>query len=85
MNPTPPSRDPAAHSSDWVNITLSIAIAPQADQLMVEITDSGIGIPPDMQTRIFEPFFTTKSRGGSSVKRGTLIKGEARSQKLTPP
>jgi hypothetical protein len=23
MNSTPPSRDPAAHSSDWVNITLS--------------------------------------------------------------
>ncbi len=23
MNMTPPSRDPAVHSSDWINITLS--------------------------------------------------------------
>lgn len=32
----------------------------------VDITDSGSGIPPDIQTRIFEPFFTTKSVGHGS-------------------
>jgi signal transduction histidine kinase len=32
----------------------------------VDITDSGSGIPPDIQTRIFEPFFTTKSVGQGS-------------------
>lgn len=30
--------------------------------LMVEVRDTGCGIPPDIQERIFEPFFTTKSR-----------------------
>ncbi len=29
----------------------------------VEITDSGPGIPPEVQSRIFEPFFTTKGIG----------------------
>jgi signal transduction histidine kinase len=31
--------------------------------VVVEIQDSGTGIPPDIQQRIFEPFFTTKPPG----------------------
>jgi len=35
----------------------------EADMLLVEIWDTGPGIPPDLQDRIFEPFFTTKAPG----------------------
>jgi signal transduction histidine kinase len=35
----------------------------QDDYAVVEIADTGDGIPPDVQTRIFEPFFTTKPVG----------------------
>lgn len=31
--------------------------------LVVEIHDTGVGIPPAIQSRIFEPFFTTKGVG----------------------
>jgi len=31
--------------------------------VLISVSDTGIGIPPGMQSQIFEPFFTTKRRG----------------------
>jgi signal transduction histidine kinase len=42
---------------------LRIRTFPEADCVVVEIGDSGPGIPPEIQSRIFEPFFTTKGVG----------------------
>jgi signal transduction histidine kinase len=33
------------------------------DRVMVEIRDTGPGVPDDVRTRVFEPFFTTKEVG----------------------
>ncbi|MGB3405361.1 MAG: response regulator [Microcoleaceae cyanobacterium] len=46
--------------------TLTIDAFQQENQVLVRITDSGVGIPPDILPRIFEPFFTTKSTGEGS-------------------
>ena len=45
---------------------LEISTSHFKDSLKVEITDSGAGIPDDVQSRIFEPFFTTKGVGKGS-------------------
>ena len=45
----------------------------EAHTILVEITDSGSGIPEPLLSHIFEPFVTTKSRGsglGLSICRG---------------
>jgi two-component system cell cycle sensor histidine kinase/response regulator CckA len=36
---------------------------PNADYVLVEVHDTGVGIPPDVVDKIFEPFFSTKEVG----------------------
>jgi len=36
-------------------------------QAIIEIADSGTGMPPDVQARMFEPFFTTKGDKGTGL------------------
>jgi signal transduction histidine kinase len=43
--------------------TLTVRTAREGDQVLIEIGDTGPGVPPDIEDRIFEPFFTTKPVG----------------------
>jgi len=43
--------------------TLTVRTAREDGCVLVEIGDTGPGIPPEVQQRIFEPFFTTKPVG----------------------
>jgi signal transduction histidine kinase len=43
--------------------TLTLSTRRDEDRLVVEIADTGSGIPPQIRPRIFEPFFTTKPVG----------------------
>jgi two-component system, NtrC family, sensor kinase len=46
--------------------TLALRAARSGARALVEIKDSGIGIPPENLTRIFDPFFTTKDVGAGT-------------------
>jgi signal transduction histidine kinase len=66
---------PAELNQVWTNIidnardamggsgTLTVRTARTDDCAVVEIADTGPGIPPQVRKRIFEPFFTTKPVG----------------------
>ena len=43
--------------------TLGYKGMPQADYVLVEVSDTGTGIPPEIIEKIFEPFFSTKEVG----------------------
>ena len=45
---------------------LKISTQEASDHLIVAISDSGSGIPPEVQSQIFEPFYTTKPLGEGS-------------------
>jgi signal transduction histidine kinase len=62
----------------WTNLThnaiqamngkgiLEIVATVQHDRVVVQMIDSGSGIPQDIQSKIFTPFFTTKPQGEGS-------------------
>ena len=69
---------PAELNQVWTNLidnavqamngegTLTVRTARDGDRVLVEIGDTGPGIPPELRQRVFEPFFTTKPVGEGS-------------------
>jgi signal transduction histidine kinase len=45
------------------NGTITVSTKRDADCILVEIADTGPGIPPEARTHVFDPFFTTKDVG----------------------
>ncbi|MFI9383095.1 ATP-binding protein [Kutzneria sp. NPDC052558] len=57
--------DNAIAAMDGVG-TLTVRTARDEDRLLVEIGDTGPGVPAEIKSRIFEPFFTTKPVGSGT-------------------
>lgn len=66
---------------EWCNASL-FRIEP-GDYICVEVQDSGIGIPEELQQKIFEPFFTSKPEGKGTGLGLAAVYGTVRSHKGT--
>lgn len=47
--------------------TIRLTAQRVGDQVQAEVSDTGPGIPTELQARIFEPFFTTKGKQGTGL------------------
>ena len=46
---------------------LTVRLLPLGDDILLEVSDTGVGIAPEVQPMIFEPFYSTKKESGSGL------------------
>jgi PAS domain S-box-containing protein len=59
---------------------ITVRTRAESDGVLIEIEDTGTGIPENIRGRVFDPFFTTKEVGrgsgqGLTIARNVIVKG----------
>lgn len=60
----------------------------EADAVALDVSDTGMGIPPEIEKRLFDPFFSTKETGtglGLSIAARLVEKNGGRLEYQSPP
>ena len=57
------------------SLTVGTRLSDDGERVVIEITDTGPGIPEDILPHIFEPFFTTKEEGEGTGIGLSLVYG----------
>jgi two-component system sensor histidine kinase PilS (NtrC family) len=66
---------------------VGILVAPSGDDMVIEVSDEGPGVPPGDEKRIFEPFFSTRERGlglGLAICQGIVEAHDGKIEVLSP-
>jgi len=71
-------------------LTIETCQAPQGQEILIRISDTGKGIPEDILPLIFEPFFTTKKVGkgtglGLSIVHGIVTRAGGKIEAASSP
>ena len=85
------ARDAMPHGGDLTvetaNVTLDEQYAKANEEVvagpyvMIAISDTGSGMPPEVLSRVYEPFFTTKSFGAGSGLGLSMVYGDVKQTK----
>jgi signal transduction histidine kinase len=51
-----------------------VSVHPEGDRARIEVSDTGVGIPPDVLPHIFDAFFTTRTGAGGTGLGLALVK-----------
>ena len=68
--------------------SVSIALEGRSDATVVQVADSGPGIPPELLEHVFDPFITSKPRGsglGLTISAGIAATHRAKLRASNPP
>ncbi|WP_437809495.1 trifunctional serine/threonine-protein kinase/ATP-binding protein/sensor histidine kinase [Sorangium sp. So ce1078] len=68
------ARDALREAGDQREKRIVISLVEEPGRWVLRVSDTGVGIPPELHARIFDPFFSTKPESGTGLGLGVVKK-----------